>query len=234
MAASILHILTAWTGFIPWEKQEEKNKTTWKILVSGRRYFADGGSRRVEGPSCHSSSSLELFFLSSPPRLIPTTACLRINYTSIERPLIRGIDIHGPPSAPRPDVYCSSTLGPRPHASHRDYIIYCAVRGGWPVGEKRCEEQLLKEEEEKVCVCHTIDLHCCWRSSTATSVDLDKETPSHCNSFINIFSPKRSYFFRFFGAKEFCFQSLWEDYRLICGRGNSGGPLIWEPITFFW
>lgn len=34
--------------------------------------------------------------------LIPSTARLRINYISIDGPLGRGIDIHGPPSAPRP------------------------------------------------------------------------------------------------------------------------------------
>lgn len=34
--------------------------------------------------------------------LIPSTARLRINYISIDGPLGRGIDIHGPLSAPRP------------------------------------------------------------------------------------------------------------------------------------
>lgn len=34
--------------------------------------------------------------------LIPATSRLRINYISIDRPLGRGIDIHGPPSAARP------------------------------------------------------------------------------------------------------------------------------------
>lgn len=117
--------------FISARKKKEEKKVQRKVKVDGKLSFSDGHSRRAERPSCYSSASLDLFL--PPHRLIPSTARLRINYISIERPLIRGIDIHGPPSAPRPDVYSSSTLGPRPHASHRDYIIYCVVHGGGSV-----------------------------------------------------------------------------------------------------
>lgn len=43
-----------------------------------------------------------LFFFCFSHSLIPATSRLRINYISIDRPLGRGIDIHGPPSAARP------------------------------------------------------------------------------------------------------------------------------------
>lgn len=42
------------------------------------------------------------FFFFFSHSLIPATSRLRINYISIDRPLGRGIDIHGPPSAARP------------------------------------------------------------------------------------------------------------------------------------
>lgn len=50
---------------------------------------------RPDGSSCYFS-----FFFSH--SLIPLTSRLRINYISIDWPLEGGIDIHGPPSAPRP------------------------------------------------------------------------------------------------------------------------------------
>lgn len=50
---------------------------------------------RTVGSSCYFS-----FFFSH--SLIPLTSRLRINYISIDWPLEGGIDIHGPPSAPRP------------------------------------------------------------------------------------------------------------------------------------
>lgn len=53
--------------------------------------------------------------------LIPSTSRLRINYISIEWPLGRGIDIHRPPSAPRPDVYSRAQ---EPHYT-LDYMMYC-------------------------------------------------------------------------------------------------------------
>lgn len=60
--------------------------------------------------------------------LIPSTSRLRINYMSIEWPLDGGIDIHGPPSAPRP--MCIPQVV-RPYAFHQDTIIYylrCGIR----------------------------------------------------------------------------------------------------------
>lgn len=55
--------------------------------------------------ACWGTFLLFLAFLGSYPHpphsLIPSTARLRINYISIDWPLIRGIDIHGPPSAGR-------------------------------------------------------------------------------------------------------------------------------------
>lgn len=50
---------------------------------------------RADGSSCYFS-----FFCSH--SLIPLTSRLRINYISIDWPLEGGIDIYGPPSAPRP------------------------------------------------------------------------------------------------------------------------------------
>ena len=45
---------------------------------------------------------LLFLFFSFSHSLIPLTSRLRINYISIDWPLEGGIDIHGPPSAPRP------------------------------------------------------------------------------------------------------------------------------------
>lgn len=62
--------------------------------------------------------------------LIPSTSRLRINYISIDWPLGRGIDIHGPPSAPRPMCIPqhrspASCITPGLH-----YLLYFSVAAG--------------------------------------------------------------------------------------------------------
>lgn len=193
-------------------KSTKKNESRWKLS------FSDGHSRRAERPSCYSSSSLDLFL--PPHRLIPSTARLRINYMSIERPLIRGIDIHGPPSAPRPDVYSSITLGPRPHASHRDYIIYCVVHGGGSVERREMKRNFKKEEKKNLCLSHNRSTFFCayGRSSTATSRGLNRNASGFPTIiYFFLFPLLTRFFFCWFGAQEVCLKAPWEDYRLICG-----------------
>lgn len=75
-----------------------KSKYQWDHLT--RDYSNDSSSLlllhlRADGSSCYFS-----FFCSH--SLILLTSRLRINYISIDWPLEGGIDIYGPPSAPRP------------------------------------------------------------------------------------------------------------------------------------
>ena len=83
---------------------------------------------------------LSVFFFSH-SLILPSTSRLRINYMSIEWPLGGGIDIHGPPSAPRPmcipqhrsPAFC---ITPGLH-----YLLYFSVTAG--------REGLFGEEEKK-------------------------------------------------------------------------------------
>lgn len=65
--------------------------------------------------------------------LIPSTSRLRINYISIDSPLGRGIDIHRPPSAARPDVYSTTQESDLMH--YAGITLFIVFLGG--VGPRR-------------------------------------------------------------------------------------------------
>lgn len=95
---------------------------------------------RAERPRSH---FLAFLGYSSPPppqpphSLIPSTARLRINYISIDWPLIRGIDIHGPPSAGRGPMCIPQHKGPglMHHTGITLFIVFVVASS--PFGEKR-------------------------------------------------------------------------------------------------
>lgn len=118
------------------------------------------------------------------------------------------------------------------------FIVLCVAAGLWREEMWRTtlkrKRRRRRRRKKGLCLSHKRSTLLSWRSSTATSVDLEKETLTHCNLFVNFVFCYRDVFFRCSGGREVCFRAPWEDYRLICGRGYFGGPLIWALITFFW
>lgn len=100
---------------------------------------------RAERPSCYSS-----------PSWTPTSPSAQSN--PVDRPPAHQLHLHwlainqrhwhsrASVCGPRADVY-SATQGPGPHASHRDYIIYCIRRGVESLWRKK--GIVLKKKEGK-------------------------------------------------------------------------------------
>lgn len=114
---------------------------------------------RAERPSCYSSPSWDL----CPPTPAPQS-------NPVDRPPAHQLHLHwlainqrhwhsrASVCGPRADVY-SATQGPGPHASHRDYIIYCIRRGVESFWRKKgmVPKKKGKRSGWELGVCHAAD-----------------------------------------------------------------------------